>query len=421
MGFRSVALGWDGRAALLAALVAAGCTPQGAPGPAAAREPRVEPLVLYHPTPRPHGALPIAVVFPSVGRHALSGRQSLNGARLAAEDLNRRGGVTGRPLALLEYATGSYFLDARQAATLAAAAGALAIVGSNSSDLSMAIAAVAEARGLVQVSNVSTAQDLTVDPATGGPRAFVFRVCATDAAMGELLAAFARDRLRARRAAVLYEVGRTYSARLARSFVDRFNSAAAEARVAEFFYLSQETDFRAQLRNVIGFGPDVLFVPGSFTDATLIGTQAARLGLVATLLGADGWSNPLLFKQGGPAQPAYFVDHCSPPADFDARYREVFGEPAHGCRAALAYDAVLAVARALRALGPLAEPDFGERLAETRRRLRDAVARVDFTGLTGRVRFDRTGNRRTGMAVVELLPRPEGPPRARPFGWVGPR
>jgi branched-chain amino acid transport system substrate-binding protein len=410
-----------GRAALLAALVVSSCTPRGASPPDAAPESRVEPVVLARPTPAPRGALPVAVVFPTVGRYALSGRQSLQGARLAAEDRNRRGGVHGRPLALLEYPTGSYFLDARHAAALAAEAGALAIVGSNSSDLSMAIAEEAEARGLVQVSNVSTAQDLTVDPASGKPRAFVFRVCATDLVMGKLLAAFARDRLGARRAAVLYEVGRTYSARLARSFADRFQDPAAGRRVAEFFYLSRETDFRAQLGNVKAFAPQVLFVPGSFTDATLIASQAAALGLSATLLGADGWSNPLLFKRGGPGRAAYFVDHCSPPSGFNERYREVFGEAAHGCRAALAYDAVQTVAEGLRTLGPLAEPDLREHLPATRRRLRDAVARVDFAGLTGRVRFDGGGDRLTGMAVLEVQPQPEGHPRTRLFGWVGER
>ncbi|HJS59511.1 MAG TPA: ABC transporter substrate-binding protein [Vicinamibacteria bacterium] len=410
-----------GRAALLAALVAGGCVPQGVPRPGSAPESRLEPTLLARPSPPPRGSLPVAVVFPTAGRHALSGRQSLHGARLAAEDLNRRGGVGGRPIALLEYETGSYFLDARAAATLAAEAGALAIVGSNSSDLSMAIAEAAEAQGVVQVSNVSTAQDLTVDPASGKPRAFVFRMCATDVLMGELLAAFARDRLAATRAAVLYEVGRTYSSRLARSFVDSFQDAAAGRRVAEFFYLSQEIDFRPQLRDVLAFDPEVLFVPGSFTDATLIASQAKTLGLSATLLGADGWSNPLLFKHGGPGRAAYFVDHCAPPAGFNERYRQVFGQETHGCRAALAYDAVGVVAQGLRTIGPLSETDLLERLTATRRRLRDAVAREDFVGLTGRVRFDSTGTRRRGMAVVEVLSQSKRPPGTRLFSWVGAR
>ncbi|HEX6738711.1 MAG TPA: ABC transporter substrate-binding protein, partial [Vicinamibacteria bacterium] len=235
------------RAALTAALALAACAREGAP-PVSPADSAVEPQVVAPAAPAPPGSVALAAVFPTAGRYALSGVQSLNGARLAVEDLNAAGGVAGRPLALLEYRTGSFFLDARQAARLAADAGALAIVGSNSSDLSMAIAQEAEARGLVQISNVSTAQDLTWDPATGLDRPFVFRVCSTDVVMGTLLAAFARQELGARRAAVLYEVGRPYSARLARSFLGRFRDPAAGRTAAEFAYLTLETDFRAQLR-----------------------------------------------------------------------------------------------------------------------------------------------------------------------------
>ena len=223
----------------------------------------------------------------------------------------------------------------------------------------------------MQVSNVSTVQELTFDPATGRSRTFVFRVCSTDVVMGSMLATFARESLHARRAAILYEVGRVYSTRLARSFIEHFDDPARGREVEEFSYLSLETDFRAQLRAIRAFDPDVLFVPGSFTDATLIAGQASAVGLEATLLGADAWSNPLLFKRSGPPGEAYFVDHCSPPTAWNARYGETFRRPAHGCRAALAYDALRTVAAGLRRLGPLTEEALAARLPETRRRLRE--------------------------------------------------
>ncbi len=159
-------------------------------------------------------------------------------------------------------------------------------------------------------------------------------------------------------------MGRTYSARLARSFVERFQDPARARTSAEFVYLALETDFRAQLREIQAFGPDVLFLPGSFTDATLIARQAELLGLRATLLGADAWSSPLLFKRGGPEQPAYFLDHCSPPAAFNERYRQAFGQPTQGCRAALAYDAVRTIAAGLQSLGRLEPEDLDARLAD---------------------------------------------------------
>jgi len=406
-------------AAAAIALASLACLRPGGEGKGAARpRDRVEPLVLAPQEIRAGDALAVAAVFPTLGRYAVSGLQSLQGARLAVEDLNRAGGVNGRPLRLAEYRTGSYFTDAREAASRAARDGALAIVGSNSSELSQAVAEEAEANGVVQISNVSTAADLTWDPQTGRARPFVFRMCATDGVMGTLLAGFARDRLGAHRAAVLYEVGRTYSQRLARSFTDHFRDEARGRVVAEFFYLALETDFLPQLRRIKEFQPDVVFLPGSFPDATLVAVQARTVGLRTTLLGGDAWSSPLLFQRGAPPAEAYYVELCSPAPEFDRRYAEAEGAEPPGCRAVLAYDAVQVIATALRSLGPLSEEALTTGVDLSRRRLREAIARGAFDGVTGRIRFDAHGDRRQGVALYAVEPGPRGP-RALVRGWLG--
>jgi branched-chain amino acid transport system substrate-binding protein len=334
------------------------------------------------------------------------------------DEINHAGGIYGRRLELREYRTGSYFVDAQHAAALAIDDGVLGIVGSNSSELSMAIAEKVEARGVVQVSNVSTAQDLTWIPETGQNREFVFRVCSSDVVMGALLAEYAVGDLRARRAAVLYEVGREYSNKLARSFIERFEETAGQAP-REFFYLALETDFRPQLALIAEYGPDVVFVPGSFTDATLIGAQATDLGLTATFLGGDGWSNPLLFGRGGPPGEAFFAELCSPSAEFERRYQAVFGAATQGCRALLAYDAVQVIAAGVRSLGPLADEDLDEDLDDTRRRLRDAVAAAEVQGASGVIRFDAHGDRRQGVALSAVERGPAGRPIALVRKWLG--
>ena len=198
------------------------------------------------------------------------------------------------------------------------------------------------------------------------------------------------------------------SAKLARSFVESFSDPAVGRVTEELFYLPLETDFTNQLEAVRAFGADVLFVPGAFADSTLIAIQAEAMAVRPTLLGADGWSNPLLFKRGGPSRPAFHSDHCSQTVSFVGRYREEFGEDAYGCRAALAYDAVQAVAQALRALGPLEEAHLLAHLAETRARLRQALAGVEMAGVTGRIRFDEHGDGRRGVAIMRIDPVGEG-------------
>jgi ABC-type branched-subunit amino acid transport system substrate-binding protein len=381
----------------------------------------VEATVLEPPAPPPDDSLRIAAVFPTMGRYAISGGQSLNGARLAVMEVNRSGGIHGRKLHLLEYRTGSYFVDARRAASLAAAQGALAIVGSNSSELSRAVAEEAEARGIVQVSNVSTAYDLTFDPATGKDRPFVFRVCSSDAEMGAQLARFAVFTLGARRAAVLFEVGRSYSSQLARSFIEVFRAEVSPAALTELRYLTQETDFRPQLREALDAKPDVLFIPGSFTDATLVASQALAMGLVTTLIGADGWSNPLLFSRGAPPGRAWFVDLCEPRESFASRYREAFGSEAYGCRALLASDAVRSVVTSLRGMGPLHGDALGPGIATTRRQLRDRLALTDVEGETGRFRFDANGDRSRGVVLFSVDVGRDGKRDVRRAAWLGAR
>ncbi|MBN2371865.1 MAG: ABC transporter substrate-binding protein [Vicinamibacteria bacterium] len=365
--------------------------------------PGVRPVLVSEPAQSDGGALRVASIFPAVGRYALSGIQCTNGVRLAVNDVNRRGGVHGRKLQLLEYRTGSYFVDARHAAELAVdEGGVVAIIGANSSSLSLAIAEVAEQRRVVQISNISTAEELTHDPETGSERRHVFRTCGSDVVMGALLARFARKDLDARRVAVLYEVGSTYSARLAQSFIRNFRDVDAGRETREYFYLPREIDFRVQLREVAEFEPHAIFVPGFPTDATLIAIQAESLGLPATLLGGDGWSSRFLFARGGPSRPAYYADLCAPPEEFGARYARDFGHEAEGCRAVLAYDAVMALEAAARALGPLRDVDLGANLPRMRARLRESLTRVEIRGETGIVRFDRHRNRPGVMSIMEI-------------------
>jgi ABC-type branched-subunit amino acid transport system substrate-binding protein len=84
----------------------------------------------------------------------------------------------------------------------------------------------------------------------------------------------------------------------------------------------------------------------------------------------------------------------------------------------LAYDAVLVIASGLRSLGPLPDEALGAGIDATRRRLRQAVARGEVDGVTGRIRFDARGDRRQGVALYAVERTPDGP-RALVRGWLG--
>ncbi|MGH9888937.1 MAG: ABC transporter substrate-binding protein, partial [bacterium] len=203
---------------------------------------------------------------------------------------------------------------------------------------------------------------------------------------------------------------------LTRSFVAEFRHA--KGKTAEFVYLPLETDFRPQLERAKAFGAEVLLLPGSFTDATLVATQAEKMGFRPTLLGGDGWASPLLFKRGHPRGSAFYGNHCALPRAFAARYRARFGEDTEGCRALLSYDAVQALRAALEALGPLPDDALASDLAHTRERLRASLSAVATTGASGPLRFDEKGDIERGISITEVSVE-TGPPLQRELAWIG--
>jgi len=406
------------RAPLLALCTAlwAGCSPSE---PAPPAEP-VRAVFSAPPRPLPPPRdLRVACVFPDEGRYGASGIDSARGVDLAAERVNAEGGVHGRTLEVLHYRTGSFIADAAAAAERAIEDGALAIVGPNSSDLASVVAERAEEAGVLMVTNVATSPEVTRG------RRFVFRVCYTDARLGELLARFACERLGARRVAALFEVSRFYSYGLAQAFLQGYRAACPGGGARGWHYLEDEVDFEDPLRSIQAFDPDALLVPGSTTDVSLIGAGMGALGLRATLIGGDSWSRGLLFPRGGPVRPSFHSDHWNPAdpvlAPFLEAYRARFGGSPQGARSVLAADAVEGLRQALERVGPVpGEALSRPRLDETRRALRDAFQAVDYAGYTGRIRFPSGGDPEKGCHLFRVECGPDGraPPRSEYVGTL---
>jgi branched-chain amino acid transport system substrate-binding protein len=216
---------------------------------------------------------------------------------------------------------------------------------------------------------------------------YIFRVCFTDAYQGAVISSFARKNLGAKTAALLVDVRNDYSVGLAQAFRDSFTKADGRV-VAELKYSEGDSDFSAQLTALRPLDPDVLVVPGYYTDAGLIARQARALGLDAVLLGGDGWDSPKLTEIGGDAvEGAYFSNHYSPddpsPAvqRFVAAYRKEYGADPDSI-AALSYDAARLVADAIRRAG-----------STEGKRVRDALADTkEYSGVSGRITMDADRN-----------------------------
>lgn len=99
------------------------------------------------------------------------------------------------------------------------------IVGSVASKCSNPLSDICQAAGVVMISSASTNPLVTVG-ANGVRKNFVFRACYIDPFQGAVAAKFARENLKAKTAAVLYDVGNDYSRGLAEYFRKKFEEGA---------------------------------------------------------------------------------------------------------------------------------------------------------------------------------------------------
>ena len=310
---------------------------------------------------------------------ALSGK---NGATLAFEQLNRAGGVLGKRLDMLIED------DHNEAAEAASAVSKLitrdhvvALIGENASSRSLAAAPIAQNYQVPMVSPSST------NVAVTKKGDYIFRVCFVDSYQGKALAVFSRQTLKSATAAILIDAKSDYSVGLAEAFRQAFTGLGGRV-LSEMKYAEGDSDFSAQLTTIRPSRPDVIVVPGYYTDAGLIARQARSLGIEAALLGADGWDSPKLTEIGGAAvEGAYFSNHYSvedpSPAvrAFVDEYRRAYGADPDSI-AALSYDAARLIADAIRRAG-----------STEGKRVRDALAATkDFPGATGKITMDADRN-----------------------------
>ena len=311
------------------------------------------------------------------GSEATFGQSTDRGIRLAVDEINAAGGIHGRHIRLITLDDKG---DSREAGTavtrLITKEQVVAVLGEVSSGLSLAGAPVCQESGIPMISPSATSPRVT---RVGD---MIFSICFTDPFQGFACAKFAREHadLRAERAAILVDQTSPYSVGLQEEFEQAFQAMGGTV-VSRQSYQGGDQDFSAQLTSIRAAAPDVLFLPGYYTDVGNIALQAQKLGLQMPLLGGDGWDSPRLSEIAGSAiEGAYFSNHYSHEdprpqvQEFVQKYRERFAEVPDGL-AALGYDAARILFQALQQAGSLAGTDLAAELAAVR----------DFRGVTGTI------------------------------------
>lgn len=344
---------------------------------------------------QPGGTGPIRIghYASMTGKEATFGQSTDQGIRLAVKEINAAGGINGRMLEVITYDTKGESREAGTAVTrLITNDKVTAVLGEVASSLSLAGGAVAQQYGVPMISPSST------NPAVTRGRDMVSRVCFIDPFQGYVVAKFATDNLKATKAAVLYDQAQAYSKGLRDEFKKHFETLGGRI-VADQAYSSGDQDFSAQLTNIRSENPDVIFVPGYYTEAGNIALQARKLGITVPLLGGDGWDSEQLSAIGKDAiEGCYYSNHYAPdqPSEEVKRFVEKYqaewsGQTPDGL-AALGYDAALVLADAMKRAKSLSGRDLAQAIAETK----------DFRGVTGVITIDKNRDASKSAVVVQV-------------------
>ena len=326
------------------------------------------------------------------GALATFGQSTDNAIKMATEEINAKGGVLGKPVEISLEDDGSRAEQVPLAVNkLINEKNVLAILGEVASSNSLAAAPICQNAGVPMLSPTSTNPDVTK---VGD---YIFRACFIDPFQGSVMAKFATGDLNAKTAAIFTDVKSDYSKGLTEFFKKEFIASGGKI-VAEENYRAGETDFRAQMTNIKGKKPDVIYIPGYYTEVANIAVQARSLGIDTPLLGGDGWDSPKLFEIGRDAvNNCYLTNHYSPEnkapkvVKFVGDYKKKFGETPDAL-AAVAYDAAYIMFDAIERSG-----------GTDRAKLRDALAATkDYEGVTGSISMDENRNAQKPIVILKV-------------------
>ncbi len=360
---------------LLAAVLLASCQPAAPAAPAADT-----------------GPIKVAVLAPLSGPVPTFGVSTRDGALMAIEEWNAKGGVLGRKIeAVVEDSQCTPDPAVNAANKVIDQDKVHYIIGEVCSKASIPISEIAEAKGVVQISPTSTNPDVTLK-ADGSTKKYIFRACFIDPFQGLVMAKFAQGK-GYKTAFIMFDQGNDYVRGLAEAFEKSWTEAGGTV-VGKETYTSQDTDFSAILAKVAESKAEVLFLPDYYNIVNLVAAQAKEKGVTSVMMGGDGWDSPDLDAKASDG--GFFSNHYSPEdtrakvVDFVKAYNTKYGATPDAL-AALAYDATYLLLTAIEKAGT----DDATKVAE-------ALAAIELEVVSGKVSFDKAHNPIKAAAVLQV-------------------
>ncbi len=272
----------------------------------------------------------IGVAGPMTGDQAAFGEMLKNGALIAVDEWNSKGGVSvGGKKMKVEILWGDDRHDPREGVSIAhkfVNSGVAGVVGHFNSSVSIPTSTVYAEAGVVMITPASTNPRLTEQGFQT-----VFRVCGRDDQQGEVAAAFIVDKLKKRRVAILHDKT-TYGQGLANE-TKRFLAAKGVKPVFYSGIIQGDKDFSPVLTAMKQKKPEVVYFGGIHPEAILLVKQMReRLGIRAAFMSGDGVFVDEFYKIAGKSAEGSYISFTPDQAKIPAakgiieKHRKRFGK-----------------------------------------------------------------------------------------------
>ena len=340
------------------------------------------------------GAFKIGFIGPLTGGAAIYGNAAKNGAQIAVEEINAKGGIQ------LAFNPQDDAHDAEQSVNAynnLVDWGMQALVGPVTTQPAISVSAKANEDRVFCLTPSASSTDVIDD------NDVMFQVCFTDPNQGTGSADYIAENYADAKVAVIYRNDDAYSQGIHDTFVAEAAAKNVEIVYEGTFTDATSTDFSVQVTAAQAAEANIVFLPIYYQPASVILKQAADIDYAPVFFGVDGMDG-ILTMEGFDASLAEGVMLLTPfsaddpkAADFVAAYQDAYKEIPNQF-AADGYDAVYIIYEALTAAGCTADMSAEDICAK----LTAAMATLSVDGLTGDgMTWDENGAvSKAPMAVV---------------------
>lgn len=329
----------------------------------------------------------IGSIGPLTGDNALYGLAVQHGAQLAVDEINAAGGING---VQIEFKMEDDQADTEKSVNAYNSLkdwGMQMLMGTVTSTACIGVAEETYNDKMFMLTPSGTAVDcVKYDNA--------FRICYSDPNQGSASADYIAEQGLAKKIFAIYDSSNAYSAGIYEKFYSQAQANGLTVESASFTADSNK-DFSVQLQQAKTFGAELIFLPIYFSEASLILTQASKLGMDVKFFGCDGLDGILSVQNFDTSlaegvmllTPFAAISEDEKTQKFVADYKKAYNNEVPIQFAADAYDAIYAIKAAAEkaAIKPTMQVD------EICEAMKKSMLEIELDGLTGKMTWNADG------------------------------